>query len=113
MLRAAELYTAGKKEMLRAMRTLKGHPDFRLTERQMKAGVSSREALTMAHWLHQGLASTLNEGSPDTAGEELRRELRGGAERDLRLLIEDEERVLAARAAKRRPAKEVKLRKAA
>ena len=88
------------------MRNLAAHPDFQLTERKYKQGASSREAITLASWYHNGLLSTLGDGEAGNAAEELRRELSGGAESDLVEFIADEERVMRAQAKR-------KLRKAA
>ena len=109
LLLAAEYLDKGKREALAAMRALDQHPDVRRTKRLRKAGVSIRKALTLPYWLREGIVSTLYDGDVINAAEELRQDVNGGAAISMREAIEDEERVLADRAARR----EVKLRKAA
>jgi len=106
--RAAELLDRGIRELQTARRSLEKHPDFGLTERRQKAGTTSREALTMAWWIQNGIISTLDDTPIPDAPEQLRRELAGGAEADLAAFIRDEEEHLA-----RQRRREVKLRKAA
>jgi predicted translin family RNA/ssDNA-binding protein len=93
---AAELYDRAEAELLRAMRALEKHPDFKRTERLRKAGASSREALTLAWWIHNGLHSDLHDMMVSDVADLLRKD----DEARLREFIETEERD-AARFARR------------
>ncbi len=95
---AAELYDRAQAELLTAARALKKRPDFKRTERLRKAGASSREALTLAWWMHNGLHSTLH----DMMVRDAARWLREDEESTMRTFIEEEERDLARFARKRR-----------
>jgi len=106
MAAAAAHFQRGLDELLPAMRALEQHPDFERTERLRKAGRPSREALTLAWWIHQGLHSTLEDMSPRDAPWCLRE----NEEATMALFIRTEEQDLRRIARRRRGRGELRRR---
>lgn len=98
---AAELLERGAAELRAALAVVRRHPDYARTERARRArpDAPSREALTLAWWVANGIHSVLNETPVDEAGTWLAED----PERTLRAFVETEERDRAAFQARRRP----------